>query len=91
MLCLGPKVGNIEMLCILLSEERGMDINAECDPSDKSSTHIYGGIALHWAGALGGTDSVEFLISREARKDIRNGVGMTPKDAAIFLPFFKEA
>lgn len=38
-LCLAAKAGNIGILRILLSEEGGMDVNAECDPSDKSYTH----------------------------------------------------
>lgn len=62
-----------------------MDVNAECDLSDKSYTHNHGGTALHWATAFSKADSVNFLLSRGARKDIRNGVGMTPKDAAIFF------
>lgn len=82
-LCLAAKAGYIEILRILLSEEGGMDVTAESDPSKKSCTHEYGGNTLYWAAAFGKADTVESLLSRGARKDIRNGVGILPKGAAV--------
>lgn len=85
-LCLAAQAGHFGALRVLVSEEGGgMDVNAECDPSDRSYMEKSSGTALHCAAASGKVDSLKFLLSKGARKDIVNGAGMTPKDAAVFF------
>ncbi|KAJ4410672.1 hypothetical protein N0V82_009151 [Gnomoniopsis sp. IMI 355080] len=85
-LCTAAWAGHIEALRILLSEDGGgMDVNMDSDPSDKDYLNESSGTALHNAAAYGKVDSIKFLLSKGARKDIRNGAGMTPKDVAIFF------
>lgn len=83
-LCLAARAGHIEALRVLFSEGGDMDINAECDPSDRLYVEKSSGTALHSAAAYGKVDSLNFLLSKGARKDIRNGAGMMPKNSAVF-------
>lgn len=82
-LCRAAQRGEIEALRLFLSKEGGgLDINAAYDLSD-DSLEKYHGTALHAAAASGKVDSVKFLLSKGADKNVRNRAGLTPKDVAL--------
>lgn len=76
--------GNLEALRVLLDEGKetfGIDVIPEAGNPDWALNE-YWGTALHGAAAKGEMACVEFLLSRGARTDIRNGAGLTPEQTA---------
>lgn len=76
--------GNVEALRVLLDEGGeafGINLIPEAENPDWALTEEWG-TALHGAAAKGEVACVEFLLSRGARTDIRNGAGRTPEQTA---------
>lgn len=76
--------GNVEALRVLLDqggEVFGINVIPEADNPDWVLKEEWG-TALHGAAAKGEMACVEFLLSRGARADIRNGAGLTPEQTA---------
>lgn len=76
--------GNVEALRVLLNqggEMFGIDVIPEAGNPDWAMGEDWG-TALHGAAAKGKMACVEFLLSRGARTDIRNGAGLTAEQTA---------
>lgn len=76
--------GNVAALRVLLDqggEVFGIDVIPEAENPDWGLEKEWG-TALHGAAAKGEMACVEFLLSRGARSDIRNGAGLTPEQTA---------
>lgn len=76
--------GNVEALRVLLDEGGGVfgiDVIPEAENPDWALKEEWG-TALHGAAAKGEMASVEFLLSKGARTNIRNGAGSTPEQTA---------
>lgn len=76
--------GNVDALRVLLDhggEVFGIDMIPEAYNPDWA-LEKYWGTALHGAAAKGEMACVEFLLSRGAKTDVRNGAGLTPEQTA---------
>ncbi|KAL2287725.1 hypothetical protein FJTKL_05085 [Diaporthe vaccinii] len=76
--------GNLEALRVLLDEGGevvDIDVIPEAENPDWALKKEWRA-ALHGAAAKGEMACVEFLLSRGARTDIRNGAGLTPEQTA---------
>ncbi|KAG8164391.1 hypothetical protein KVR01_006309 [Diaporthe batatas] len=79
--------GNVEALRVLLDEGGevfGIDAIPEAENPDWALKEEWG-TPLHGAAAKGEVACVEFLLSRGARTDIRNGAGLTPEQTAEYF------